>query len=257
MNYNFNINRFGRLLLKHTAEHYKNYLMALAVLIGVLVLGGCFLVYMLEARLDRDIQGVLYGIMLFLSGTIFTSTAFADLGERKKAVSSLTLQASHFEKYLVEWIYSLLIFLIVYTVAFYLSALFILNIKPNGDHVQGLFNVFDKSVLQMILIYAFLHSVALFGAIYFEKLHFIKTTFVFFIALGLLVVINKIMLSAMLGRAVLTTPPFGTLRYAENGQATDVSITGLQQDSFLMYLIAALALIFWIGTYWRLKEKQI
>src|SRR6185437_9488020 len=125
MNYNFNMNRFGRLFVKHTAEHYKGYLMSLAVLIGVLVLGGCFLVYMVEARLDKGLQSAFYMMMLFLAGTIFTSTVLNDLGDRKKATAWLTLPASHFEKYLVAWVYSLLILLVIYTAAFYLSAYFV------------------------------------------------------------------------------------------------------------------------------------
>ena len=43
MNNTFNIGRFGRLLAKHTIEHYKSYLMSVLVLLGVMLLGGVFL----------------------------------------------------------------------------------------------------------------------------------------------------------------------------------------------------------------------
>lgn len=255
MNYNFNISRFGRLFVKHTGEHYKSYLMSLAVLIGVLVLGGCFLVYMVEARLDKGLQSAFYMMMLLLAGTIFTSTVLTDLGDRKKATAWLTLPASHFEKYLVAWVYSLLILLVVYTAAFYLSAYFILHIKPSTGQTEGLFNVFEKQTQQIWLVYAFLHSVTFYGAVFFERLHFIKTGFIFFISLALLVIINKVILSAMLGRAVESTPPFGNVRFPGGGP--EVGLVENLQEPFMLYLVAVLAVIFWIAAYWRLKEKQV
>ncbi len=255
MNYNFNFGRFVRLFLKHTAEHYKSYLMSLAVLIGVLVLGGCFLVYMVEARLDKNVQSALFVIMLLLAGTIFTSTVLIDLGDRKKAVAWLTLPASHLEKYLVAWVYSLLIFLVVYTASFYLSAVFVVNIKKFDDHSYGVLNIFDKRIFQICLIYAFLHSLALYGAVFFDRLHFIKTAFVFFISLSVLVILNKIILSGLLGRAVVSTPPFGNVRFSGSGE--EVTLVENLQEPYMTYLIAVLAVIFWIATYWRLKEKQV
>src|ERR1022692_150129 len=104
MNNTFNIRRFRRLFVKHTVEHYKSYLMSLTVLMGVMILGGSFLIYMIEAPIDKGFQSAIFAMILLLAGTIFTSTIFADLGDTKKAVASLTLPASHFEKYLVAWL---------------------------------------------------------------------------------------------------------------------------------------------------------
>ena len=107
----------------------------------------------------------------------------------------------------------------------------------------------------MCLIYAFLHSVALYGAVFFERLHFIKTAFIFFISLSVLVIINKIMLGALLGRAVESTPPFGNVRFSGSGR--EVRLAENLQEPYMIYLVAVLAVIFWIAAYWRLKEKQV
>ncbi len=195
MNKIFNPVRFGRLFIKHTTEHYKGYLMALGVLIGVMVLGGSFLVYMIDAPLDHSTQSGLFLVILLIAGTIFTSTIFADLGDKKKAIAYLTLPASHFEKYLVAWLYSFLVFLVIYTVSFFFVALFLLNVKHVPGQAGGVINLLQKQHLQFGLIYAFLHAIAFWGAIYFNKLHFIKTGFVFFVFMGLLILFNKIMLS--------------------------------------------------------------
>lgn len=56
MNKTFNINRFGRLFKKHSKEHYRNYLMSVGVLVGVMLLGGSFLVYMADVQLDKNLQ---------------------------------------------------------------------------------------------------------------------------------------------------------------------------------------------------------
>jgi hypothetical protein len=257
MNATFNLERFVRLFSKHTAEHYKKYLMSLIVLIGVMVLGGSFLVYMVEIPIDVNMQSGLFLIILILAGTIFTSTIFADLGERKKAISWLTLPASHFEKYLVALIYSLILFMILYTISFFLVLEFVIHIKNRPGYQPLIFNVFEYRITEMYLMYAFLHSIAFCGAIWFEKLHFIKTAFVFFIAIAILIVINKMMLTGLLGRAVEATPPFGNLRFADQGNIVDLNINTAHKDKYLVPFISLLTLIFWIAAYYRLKEKQV
>jgi ABC-type transport system involved in multi-copper enzyme maturation permease subunit len=257
MNGTFSLKRFTRLFVKHTREHYKGYLMSLSVLIGVMLLGGGFLVYMVNARLDKGVQTVFFLMILLLAGSIFTSTVFADLGERKKAIVWLTLPASHFEKFLIAWIYSFIVFLVVYTISFYCVAMFILNIKRFNEQPGGILNIFDSRILSMYVIYAFLHGVALYGAIYFEKLHFIKTAFVFFIFVAILIFINKMLLGTMLGKTVEAAPPFADLRFLENGQTYDLNVKWMSQTDALVWFSGLLALLLWTATYYRLKEKQV
>jgi hypothetical protein len=257
MNKIFNPVRFGKLFVKHTTEHYKGYLMSLGVLIGVMVLGGTFLVYMIDAPLDLSTQSALFLIILLLAGTVYTSTILAELGEKKKAIAYLTLPASHFEKYLVAWLYSFLIFLVIYGISFYFIALFLLNVKHVAGQAEGVINILGRPNLEMSLIYAFLHSIAFLGAAYFNKLHFIKTGFVFFVSMGLLILLNKILLDTMTGRTVEATPPFGNLRFTDNGQMVDVNLFYKNQNPYLFALIIGLIFLFWIAAYYRLKEKQV
>lgn len=255
MSNTFNPTRFGRLFIKHTVEHYKSYLMSLTVLIGVMILGGSFLVYMIEARIDRGLQTAVFSMIMLLAGPIFTSTIFTDLGDKKKSVVFLTLPASHFEKYLVAWIYSFAIFLVIYTASFYLVVLFAVNIKHFPGQPTEIINVFQWPILGMYLVYAFLHSIAFYGAIFFEKLHFIKTGFIFFIFFALLIISNKLLLGALLNHPVDPTVPFGRLQFTTNNNHA-VNI-GQQEDFLLLVIITLVALFFWIATYFRLKEKQV
>jgi uncharacterized membrane protein len=257
MNKIFNPARFGKLFVKHTTEHYKGYLMALAVLIGVLELGGSFLVYMIDAPLDHSTQSALFLIILLIAGTIYTSTIFADLGEKNKSIAFLTLPATHFEKYLVAWLYSFLAFLVIYAISFYLVALFLLNIRHVPGQAGGVINLWQKQYIQMGLVYAFLHAIAFWGAICFNKLHFIKTAFVFFIFLGLLILFNKIVLTAMIDRNVDAAPPFGSLRFQDGGRQVDITLPDVRDNPTLTFLVLGLTLVIWIAAYYRLKEKQV
>jgi hypothetical protein len=253
----FSIIRFCRLFKKHTKEHYRNYLMSIVVLVGVMILGGSFLVYMADIQLDKNIQTFLFFTIMLLAGTIFTSTIFADLGERKKAIPWLTLPASHFEKYLVAWIYSFLLFIIVYTMIFYLAIFIAIQLQHVHGHPQVILNVFEIQILQMYMVYAFLHAISFFGAVYFEKLHYIKTAFIFFIIMGILIVLNKGILSTLLGRTVDATPPFGNLRFANSGLTEDIQLGRQHNNPYMIYMIIILTFIFWAASYFRLKEKQV
>jgi hypothetical protein len=257
MNKIFNPARFGKLFVKHTSEHYKGYLMALAVLIGVMVLGGSFLVYITDAQLDQGTQSALFVVILLIAGTIYTSTIFADLGEKKKSIAYLTLPATHFEKYLVAWLYSFLVFLVIYAISFCLVVLFLLNIKPVSGQSEGVINLWQKQYLQMALIYAFLHAIAFWGAICFNKLHFIKTGFIFFIFFGLLILFNKIILTGMIGRNVDVTPPFGSLRFSDAGRQVEITLPYVRDNPMLTFLVLGLTIVIWIAAYYRLKEKQV
>jgi hypothetical protein len=256
MNKTFSINRFCRLFKKHTKEHFRNYLMSLSVLIGVMILGGSFLVYMADVQLDKNLQTFFFFTIMLLAGSIFTCAVFADLGERKKAIAWLVLPASHFEKYLVAWIYSFLLFIIVYTMIFYMALFTALNIQHVHNHPKVILNVFEKQILLMYLVYAFLHSIAFFGAVYFEKLHFIKTGFAFFIIIAVLILLNKGLLSIFLGRSVDASPPFSNMRFEDNGQMVDIKIER-QNAPYILYLFIILTFLFWVAAYFRLKEKQV
>ncbi|WP_183574937.1 hypothetical protein HDF18_26410 [Mucilaginibacter sp. X5P1] len=256
MNNIFNPGRFGRLFIKHTTEHYKSYLMSLIVLFGVMLLGASFLVYLIHAPIDLGLQTAMFTSIMLLAGTIFTSTVFADFAENKKAISSLTLPASHFEKYLVAWLYSFVIFLICYLTCFYLVDWLAINARHYPGQQIVMINVFNRYIILCFLMFAFLHAVALWGAIFYNKLHFVKTAFAFFIGIALLTLINKFLLSYLLHKDVLMAPPFGALRIMEHNRELSLFIAE-NDGGFVIWLLGALALIFWAAAYYRLKEKQV
>src|ERR1700761_2132190 len=94
----FSFTRFRRLFAKHTVEHYRTYLMSIAVLGGVLVLGGSFVFYMVPDPPVPAAQTAMFVVLFLISGALFTSTVFSDYGEKNKAIPALTLPATTLEK---------------------------------------------------------------------------------------------------------------------------------------------------------------
>ncbi|SEN09170.1 hypothetical protein SAMN05192574_102426 [Mucilaginibacter gossypiicola] len=258
----FNPARFSRLFIKHTQEHYTRYLMSTVVLIGVMVLGGSFLIYMINTSLDPVFQMLLYAWLLLLGGTIFTSNIFAEYGSSKQVIATLSLPASHFEKYLVAWLYSFLILFTVVTVSFYGVMAFLINIKHFPQQRPELINLLQKPgalefpILFIVLVlYALLHSIVFYGAIHFKKLHFIKTAFSFFIGIAVMMFGNKLLYDLLLHKDAIAGLPFTNVAYMEKGRVIVINLTDNKEFyALIMYMV--LALMFWIAAYFRLKEKQ-
>jgi hypothetical protein len=259
MNEVFSFRRFRRLFVKHTIEHYRTYLMSLAVLVGVLLLGGSFIFYMDPDPPDPAFQSVIFVALLLLAGTLFTSTVFADYGDRNKAIPALTLPATALEKFLVGWLYSYPIFLVVYIGAFYLALLGLSSSRHwgPGQHFY-LLNLRQPGMDVLFLIYSVLQAVSLFGAVFFSKLHFIKTGFAFFIALGIAIFLNTFLLKVFSGLGVVKMSlPFGFLNFYVHDRFYSISLNDPGTSTTILYVMMLVTLVIWVAAYFRLKEKQV
>lgn len=262
MNQTFNLNRFAMLFKKYTIENYKIYLMSTAVLAGILLLFMGFVSYQDNGHLPQAVQYSFFIAFLLIAGCIFTSMIFTDLGDKKKAIPTLTLPASSFEKYFVGWLYSFLIFQVVYVALFYLSATIIVQLGHPGTPQQ------ENSVINLIandyrphpyyafLIYTFLHAIAFLGAIYFKKMHFIKTAFTFFICTFLLGLINRPILASMFDQSVDGTSIFSPISISNGKSAYSIHAVSLP-DYLGAILLSVIVLILWVSAYYKLKEKEV
>ena len=247
------------LFKKHTLENYKAYLMSIAVLAGLMLLLMGFVSFVNEGYLLLGFQETFFVIILILSGCIFTSMVFADLGDKKKAIPALTLPASHFEKYLVSWLYSFIIFQLLYVGLFYLIASIVISF---GHDVPGrenvLLNLFDKDRMAYtaFVIYPIMHSIMLFGSIYFEKLHFIKSGFAFFIGLFLLGLFNRPVIASMIDQKIMGTTIFSPLEITDGKNYWEIFPPEIQKET-VGIIIAILVVILWVSAYFRLKEKEV
>src|SRR4051794_28226809 len=104
MSNTFDIKRFGMLFKKHTLEHGKTYLLSAGVLTGIMFLTLGFMSYSSNGHLRINEQIPVFVFLSIIAGGIFTSIVFTELGDKSKAIPTLMLPASHFEKYLVAWL---------------------------------------------------------------------------------------------------------------------------------------------------------
>jgi hypothetical protein len=242
------------LFKKHTIENLKFYAMGIVVVIGIVVLWLGFHTIMSKSPLPPEMQWVFYWMFLLAFGTIFISTLFEAFGNRKKSIITLILPASHLEKFLVGLTYSVIIFPVIYTACYYLADVFTLSLKPGNAE---LFNIFSSDPRTSFLcrVYLLLNSIALLGAIYFEKFHFIKIAFSFFIAIIIILVVNNQVIKALTPSAI-EDGPFYQTRVRE-GEGSFIIMLAKSSQNIYDWLVYGLCIPIWIAAYYKIKEKQV
>ena len=247
----FDFTRFGRLLRKHTTEHFLTYLLGAAVLLGGMLVVMGFLSY-LSGGISRLGQGVLFILFLLGASSFFTSTVLGQFGAGSRAALALTLPASQLEKYLVAWLFSLPIFLVVFVGDFYLADWLVLSLS-RGE--STLLNVFSSSeiTLSVVVAYLLLHGVALYGSIAFRQQQFIKTAFLFFAVAIVIGIINYQIMKGVIGPDFKMALPLGSVNLSTGPALT---LPKEQEQKLLLPLLTLIPLL-WLAAYARLTEKQL
>ncbi|WP_299502580.1 hypothetical protein [Mucilaginibacter sp.] len=106
------------------------------------------------------------------------------------------------------------------------------------------------------MIFAIFHAFAIWGAIFFEKLHFIKTAFVFFIYLIFSIIINDPLLHLVTDVKDLHGKAYGSAFYIEGKNYFYINPTDSMMNTNLV-MLAIVVVLFWASAFFRLKEKEI
>ena len=257
MNQLFNIARFGRLFSKHTTEHAGGYLLATGVLLGSLGLVLGFAAYMSSDPITPDIQSVIFVMGLLAAGSFFTSTVFALFGDKKQATAALMLPASHWEKYLVGWLYSLPIFLAVYVGSFFLIDSLVLQLSSGGKPVD-MVQLFagERKLYTSLVAYAVVNAVFLWGSIFFARQHFVRTAFGVLLAVVVVVALNFQAMQALVGQKLNTVMPFSGMTLREGKAWYAIGLPEAQSAWFGLVPLGMM-LLAWAAAYRRVTEKQI
>lgn len=257
-NQTFRLARFGRLFGRHTAEHLPAYLMTAAVGAGGMLVVLGFLAYVQGSAPGVGVQRGLFTLFLLGGCTIFTSTVFAQFGDKRRASVALLLPASHLEKFLVAWVYSLPVFLLAFVPLFYLAdaAAVYAGLAP-GQTPELLDLVAARRDLAGTFgLLTALHAAWLWGSIRFEKKHFVKTGFAALLLLGGLSLVNFQVLKRLVGAELLPAVPFADLRLMEGKQFYSIALPDAQ-GPWLALVPLGLAALLWAAAYCRLTEKQL
>ena len=262
MNNTFNLKRFGWYFKKHSIDHGRTYLLSLAVAIGIVFLALSLPAFIGPGVISGNYQYGIYLFLIWLGGGIFTSTIFADLGDRKKAILPLTLPVSHLEKFLVAWLYTFPIFLVVATCCFFAIDCLVVNMSHSTviQEPNRLIKLTDEGTSGVLAITMFIlfQIICFWGAIYFNKLHFIKSALVFFIAFLASTVLNKALIWLVSGGHFSSSGFFFQSDIIIAIKSTSYGLT-LSKDIYAInWLIFALTMVLlWVSAFYKLKEKQV
>ncbi|MEO6523169.1 MAG: hypothetical protein ABIN91_15915 [Mucilaginibacter sp.] len=254
MNQTFNLKRFGMLFIKHTVENIRNYAMSLFVFFAILSV--TILISNYHSYQPHQIEPFM--IFLIAAGTVFTSNIFINLGDKRKTIATLTLPASTLEKFLVGWVYSFVIFIVLYTAIYYGMMLAVLHLRewPKGTELIDIFSK-ETPVYYIFFVYTILHAIVIYGAIAFKKMHFIKTAFALFLIGGAIWLVNDKVLGWMVNKPIAGNPPFFGASFRDSDHSyynVDLSYNYL---GWILALTVLLSVIIWVAAYFRLKEKQV
>ena len=245
--------RFGRLLRKHLAEHAAAYALSSIVLLGGLLAVMSFLSYANGGEPSQSGQVAIYTLGLLGAGSFFASTALAEYSQGSRAALALTLPASHLEKYLVAWLFSVPGVLVVFTAAFYLADWLVLAASGHPDRVVNLLLGSKEWLLTTLVFFLLLHAVALWGSIFFRRQPLVRTGFLVVALVAALTLLNYQALGLLLGTKLGFSLPLSQVRLAQGAQLSLPE----SQEQWVGWLPLALVALLWPAAYARLTEQQL
>jgi hypothetical protein len=282
MNQVFDFKRFTLLTGKHWSENRKKYFLSLVAMAGLLLLWFSFsIIVEYYNALGEDMQVITYYTGLYLVGCLYASMLFSDLSTVPKAINYLSVPGSALEKLLVNLLYGLVLFFVSYTIIFYLIDIPMVQVANKiayghwvETHAAGetyvpekIVNVFVKAkdagnydlnpYAFLIMIYVAVQSAYILGSIYFPVYSAVKTTVALMVLIGIVFLFTVLVLNLFIPRGAEFRN--FTSYYVEGKGAVIkyVQIPGWI-DAILVFLFKfAWAPIFWIVTYFRLKEKEV
>lgn len=276
----FDWTRWCRLVAKHWAENRKRYLLSLLGLTGLLLVWFFFILTMDKmSPLNVIYQYMTFFVGLYITGTLYASTLFAELGSKRDAVGFLALPASQLEKLLCALLFGILLFFVGYAVIFYavdipmvkLSNQIIestprnwpnTSIRVTPNHVYNVFTGdFGPKIEREVHLFLFgffsVQSAFLLGSVYFTRYSFIKV--LVGLAIGFLVV-----MAIQANLIHLFLPPGwhnGWTGWYSDEAGSDmqkfVELPDFAEKAVIQLVQWAPPVLLWIITWYRIKEKQV
>jgi hypothetical protein len=233
-----------------------------------------------------------YYFGLSVVGCLYGSMLFAELASKSKGINFLSVPASNLEKLLCALLYGVVFFFIAYTLIFYIvdipmlklsnaiafshwerthvaSNTFepgkVMNVFVLPDRGAGVPNVF----FYFLLAYFAIQSAFILGSVYFPKFSFIKTIIaLLLISLAFAFILGKIIQPIMphgsYYKGITSYRIFHMTELSTGGTVVSdddadkiVSLPSWINDVLIALVKYAFAPLFWIVTFYRLKEKEI
>lgn len=257
MNNTLSFPRLMKLMRKHWNENLSFFGIATLAMFGILAIVLTIWVLSDGRRYSEDSLYIIYLIGLFIMGCILASVSFSMLGDKAKGGYWLALPASHLEKLITVILFTSFLFFAVYSLCFFtLKAIAVTYIESkiaaNPDQYslrpvqwEGANKYDGFGIVFRSFIYGFFAVQALFlmGSAYFSKFGFIKT-----IIIAALIVFLFVLYTYKLGEWLIP-------KNTNTGNLMEPSET--TQEIFRWIVTLIWAPLFWLITWFRLKEKEL
>jgi hypothetical protein len=265
MSSSFSFSRLGKLIIKQLFENARLYIFSILALSGLLAIIFTFWIFTDGPTYREETTYFIFLNGLLIAGSIFASMSFNMLGSKDKGIYWLSIPATHLEKLICTILFSTVLFTTAYCLCFYLvkslaiSFLEIYLKKNGGTYIEmiSLEEGFGKMFKYLIYGYFAVQSLYLLGSVYFSRYSFIVTTVAgALLAFGFAFYISRIDDNMFEG--------FGWELFS--ARKMDDSI----KDGYLLYSVSptiasvlkftvqfAFVPLFWIATWYRLKEKEV
>lgn len=273
----FSFRRWRLLVGRHWAENKKRYALSFLAFVALLVLWYVFAMLAdQDYALPEGLQRGTFFLSLFAIGTFYASQFFSDLSSKSKGTNLLLTPASTLEHLLCALFYVVVLFFGFFLLAFYVAdaAMVALanalhaSMKPETAAAQRseVINVFvdhftNSSVnLSYYFLLGFFAVQAFFllGSVYFTKYSFIKTGIAVFLVFITLFLLEAYVLHSGLPKTGHDQDFISLVTYSENLQRQQVVRLSPWIGGVLTALFRyAFAPLFWMVTYYRLKEKEL
>ena len=120
----FNQKRFGLLFRRQINLYMKSWLIALIAISGSLIFISLLMMTASTGGLWLDTFTTLGVIAFFITGLIFASNTFSEMGTYSRSLQYITLPATHFEKFAVGWFMSSFVYILFSVVALVFASTF-------------------------------------------------------------------------------------------------------------------------------------
>lgn len=264
----FSFSRLLQLIRKQWFENSRLYIFSILALLGILGLVMIFWIVTDGKNYAEDSLYVIFLFGLFIAGSVFASMSFSMLGNKERGTYWLAFPASHLEKLVCMIFYNVIVFTVVYCACFFLlksMAVTYVNSIVAGHPQDYTFRRSswdpDRSFLGIIhyFLYCFFAVQAFYmlGSVYFPRYSFVITTVV---GSALIFVFVYYTMEILKGSFYEGFSWNGDHLRKYEGDFTSYKRYELSPvfTNILTFAVKYMwAPVFWVVTWFRLKEKQI
>jgi hypothetical protein len=251
MNEVFNLKRFGLLFREQISKNLKLFLMGSIVVFAILFALNLITILSISNHLSNENTRFGYYLtLMFPAGILLSGFWFSNLHKSSIETGGLLLPASHFEKICIAFIINVIVFIIMYIlIVLSLELILFQEIKILRIIIKhGL--RYGSALNEFYMPFLALQSVFLFGSLVFKKSAPIKTGFSLFIIFLILQFIHLIVFKIHFRNQNLYD--YGDFL----GGNSDI-VPSYFFHTFTKVVYYCSFPVFWIASYYKLKEKQV